>query len=57
MRDVEGHNAAQTCELLELSAENQRVMLHRARTRIRNEIESLLLGNNPDHHASVKGML
>lgn len=57
MRDVEGHDAAQTCELLELTAENQRVMLHRARTRIRNEIEKLLLGNNPDHHASVKGML
>lgn len=57
MRDVEGHDAAKTCELLELSPENQRVMLHRARTRIRNEIETLLLGKNADHHASVKGML
>lgn len=57
MRDVEGHDSARTCELLELSPENQRVMLHRARTRIRNEIEALLLGNSTDHHASVKGML
>lgn len=57
MRDVEGHDAAKTCELLELSPENQRVMLHRARTRIRNEIETLLLGKNAGHHASVKGML
>ncbi|WP_377278172.1 RNA polymerase sigma factor [Rhizobium sp. R86522] len=57
MRDVEGHDAAQTCKALELSPENQRVMLHRARTRIRNEIEALLLGKNTDHHASVKGML
>ncbi|MDH4440692.1 MAG: sigma-70 family RNA polymerase sigma factor [Rhizobium sp.] len=57
MRDVEGHDAAQTCALLELTPENQRVMLHRARTRIRNEIETLLLGKTADHHASVKGML
>ena len=57
MRDVEGHDAAKTCELLELTPENQRVMLHRARTRIRNEIETLLVGKNAGHHASVKGML
>lgn len=57
MRDVEGQDAAKTCELLDLSPENQRVMLHRARTRIRNEIEALLLGKNSEHHASVRGML
>lgn len=57
MRDVEGHDALKTCELLELGPENQRVMLHRARTRIRNEIETLQLGKNADNHASVKKML
>jgi RNA polymerase sigma-70 factor (ECF subfamily) len=57
MRDVEGHDAAQTCQTLELSPEYQRVILHRARTRIRNEIEALLLGKNAGNHASVKKML
>ncbi len=57
MRDVEGHDAGHTCELLDLTPENQRVMLHRARTRIRNEIENLLLGKNSGDHGSVKEML
>ena len=42
MRDVEGSDAAETCDLLQLSPENQRVLLHRARARIRTEIEILL---------------
>ncbi|MFB2553493.1 RNA polymerase sigma factor [Ensifer soli] len=42
MRDVEGSDAAATCDLLQLTPENQRVLLHRARARIRNEIENLL---------------
>lgn len=42
MRDVEDRSSAETCRLLELSQDNQRVLLHRARTRIRNDIESLL---------------
>lgn len=42
MRDVEEIDAAEICRLLELSPENQRVLLHRARTRLRAEIERLL---------------
>lgn len=42
MRDVEGVEAIETCRLLEITAENQRILLHRARTRIRNEIERLM---------------
>ncbi|MFP5076162.1 RNA polymerase sigma factor [Rhizobium sp. YIM 134829] len=57
MRDVEGNDAAKTCELLDLSPENQRVMLHRARTRLRNELEKLLVGKIAGHHAGVKGLL
>ncbi|OJF97643.1 RNA polymerase sigma factor [Pararhizobium antarcticum] len=42
MRDVEGSDAAETCKLLQLTPANQRILLHRARARIRNEIENLL---------------
>jgi RNA polymerase sigma-70 factor (ECF subfamily) len=41
LRDLEGRDAEETCALLEISAENQRVLLHRARCRIRKEIDGL----------------
>jgi RNA polymerase sigma-70 factor (ECF subfamily) len=42
LRDMEGRDAEETCALLEISAENQRVLLHRARSRIRQEIDALV---------------
>lgn len=42
LRDMEGRDAGETCALLEISAENQRVLLHRARSRIRQEIDVLI---------------
>jgi RNA polymerase sigma-70 factor (ECF subfamily) len=42
LRDMEGRDAEETCGLLEISAENQRVLLHRARCRIRQEIDALI---------------
>lgn len=42
MRDVEGRDAADACRLLEISSENQRILLHRARTKVRNRLETLL---------------
>jgi RNA polymerase sigma-70 factor (ECF subfamily) len=39
LRDVEGLEAEEVCELLDLSAGNQRVILHRARARMRTELE------------------
>lgn len=42
LRDVEGRDAAETCRLLELTPENQRVLLHRGRARLRNRLEELL---------------
>ena len=42
LRDMEGRDAEETCGLLEISAENQRVLLHRARSRIRQEIDTLV---------------
>ena len=40
LRDVEGCSPEEVCELLDLSEGNQRVMLHRARSRVRAELES-----------------
>ena len=41
LRDMEGRDAEETCMLLGISAENQRVLLHRARGRIRATIDRL----------------
>jgi RNA polymerase sigma-70 factor (ECF subfamily) len=41
LRDMEGRTAEEACELLAISAENQRVLLHRARGRIRQAIDTL----------------
>jgi len=39
LRDVEGYAADEVCELLEISAANQRVLLHRARAFVRGRLE------------------
>jgi len=40
LRDVEGLESDEVCDLLHISAENQRVLLHRGRTRLRQTLES-----------------
>lgn len=44
LRDVEGWPSGDVCALLSLTAENQRVLLHRARARIRAALEEYLEG-------------
>jgi RNA polymerase sigma-70 factor (ECF subfamily) len=39
LRDVEGLDGEEVCDLLDLSAGNQRVILHRARARVRADLE------------------
>jgi GH15 family glucan-1,4-alpha-glucosidase len=42
MRDIEGFSSAEVCNALEISDTNQRVLLHRARTRVRRALEDYL---------------
>ncbi|NJN15591.1 MAG: RNA polymerase sigma factor [Oscillochloris sp.] len=42
LRDVEGWPAESVCQLLEISDANQRVLLHRARARVRQALEQYL---------------
>jgi RNA polymerase sigma-70 factor, ECF subfamily len=42
LRDVQGWTAEDVCTLLEISSENQRVLLHRARSKVRQALEIYL---------------
>lgn len=44
LRDVHGLSAEEVCEALDLSAANQRVLLHRARAKLRAELEDYYRG-------------
>jgi RNA polymerase sigma-70 factor, ECF subfamily len=39
LRDIEGLSSTEVCNVLELTATNQRVLLHRARARVRQALE------------------
>ena len=44
LRDMEALSAEEACALLAISPENQRVLLHRARGRVRRAVEALMAG-------------
>jgi RNA polymerase sigma-70 factor (ECF subfamily) len=46
LRDVEGLTSEDVCELLDISPENQRVILHRARAKVRTAMEDYYRGKD-----------
>ena len=44
LRDIDGWSASEVCEYLSISEANQRVLLHRARTRVRRALATYLAG-------------
>jgi RNA polymerase sigma-70 factor (ECF subfamily) len=44
LRDIDGLSADEVCTVLGVSAGNQRVLLHRARSRVRAAVERHLTG-------------
>ena len=47
LRDIEGLPAQETCSALAIGDANQRVLLHRARSRVRKAIEDYFRATEP----------
>jgi RNA polymerase sigma-70 factor (ECF subfamily) len=48
LRDIEGYSSAEVCSILDISAANQRVLLHRARALVRGRLEDYFAAGGVD---------
>ena len=48
LRDLENIDSEEICQLLNITATNQRVLLHRARLKVRQALHSYLHGYSPE---------
>ncbi len=53
LRDIEGWGSEEVSEALDISGGNQRILLHRARSRVRNAIEAYVTAEPPDDTAKT----
>jgi RNA polymerase sigma-70 factor, ECF subfamily len=53
LRDVEGYSSDEVCSILEISAANQRVLLHRARAFVRVKLEEYFVASTSDAGTEV----
>ena len=47
LRDIEGWQSNEVCQVLAVSEANQRVLLHRARSKVRAALERYLTAESP----------
>lgn len=52
LRDLDGHSADEVCDLLDISAGNQRVLLHRGRAVVRGHLEQYFARSAPPREVS-----
>ena len=53
LRDIEGLASEDICQLMNISTSNQRVLLHRARSKVRQMLHSYLHGNSLERSKTV----
>jgi len=53
LRDIEGIDSEEICQLLNITATNQRVLLHRARSKVRQALHPYLQGNSLKNSKAV----